>query len=264
MKFFKKIIWQLLYKNKNEFTVSVRDNTVYFDTSNKYSKKWFFPRVGKVRIHEPGLLREIEQYMQQDSVFFDVGSHLGYFSCMLAVGYPERRVYSFEMNPYSIVQIKNNIEENKFKNVHVINAAISDKDGLISIQDPEIPNPGGQIRKGNNKKLEIPSLTIDRYCIDNNLKPDILKIDVEGAELQVLKGMTKLLNRGCILFIEVHPVKLFDFNTNASELLCYLNNFDYSLDLIIDHRQRGSEIKRISPSYRLESNTMIIAKPNAT
>ena len=67
------------------------------------------------------------------------------------------------------------------------------------------------------------SINLDNFFSKQKNKPDVIKIDVEGAEMLVLKGMKELLEkRDLILFLEIHGNKLDKFNTTSEEIISFL------------------------------------------
>jgi hypothetical protein len=76
----------------------------------------------------------------------------------------------------------------------------------------------------------VASITLDQFCKERNVKPDILKIDVEGAELHVLRGAKELLlNEKISILCEVHPNQMKYCNSSLLAFEEYLNSVGYCL-----------------------------------
>src|SRR5690606_14726469 len=100
-----------------------------FNTQDAYSKQWFFPRFGKGHIHEPGATKIFIENIENGANVFDIGAHLGYFSCVAGKLATSGKVCTFEMDSNCIDIIEKNLQLNGLKNVKVYNVAISDTSG---------------------------------------------------------------------------------------------------------------------------------------
>jgi hypothetical protein len=92
----------------------------------------------------------------------------------------------------------------------------------------------------------------------------VLKIDVEGAEMRVLRGMQRLIERARpTLFLELHPPALPLFGNSVREILGFLGERGYSVHELEDLRGMGSERKlhELDRDSVLEQNTMLYCVP---
>jgi len=234
-----------------------------FNTMDMYSKSWFFPRFGKGQIHEPGATKVFVDNVKEGTNVFDIGGHLGYFSCVAGKLSNDGTVCVFEMDYNCIDLITKNIELNKLKNVHIYNVAVSDSSGYVSIPNLKLPNPGIRIESFKNEKyIKVPCLTVDEFVSRENIIPDFIKIDVEGAEFKVLKGMTNTLkNKSLILLIEIHVSQLLKyFNTDYKDVLRFLTEYGFKLEKVEAHRSRKMVLQEISHKEELNGNVMILCK----
>ena len=126
---------------------------------------------------------------------------------------PQGRVVAFEASPSSAHILKSNIERNGLQNVTVEGKAISAHEGTISIFEGSnsaiVPN---RQRWGT---VQVPTTSLDRYA---QYKPTLLKLDVEGFEIQALKGATEILKTVPKLAIEVHTDLISQYNSQADEI----------------------------------------------
>jgi FkbM family methyltransferase len=145
---------------------------------------------------------------------FDVGAYQGIYTMFFAraVG-PRGRVVAFEPNPVNYEAITDNIELNGFTAVTVKAMALSDRTGTADLLFPIREPARGSLRADYQSSLagrfESRKVKVLLDTLDNQLAelpaPDFVKIDVEGAELEVLDGMPTLLEEHHpSLFIEVH------------------------------------------------------------
>lgn len=127
-----------------------------------------------------------------DGVFLDIGAHVGIWTIRMAG--QARKVISVEANPDAADVLRKNIELNGFENVTVLEAAAWDSDQLLRLDDPS-----DRICAGTNRVLPAWNGTVRGQKLDDLLKDEgeitFLKMDVEGADLHVLRGMRETLER---------------------------------------------------------------------
>jgi FkbM family methyltransferase len=138
----------------------------------------------------------IENFVTPDKNCIDIGAHIGWYSVNLAK--KAKHVYSFECSPKSFNYLCANIALNKIDyKVTKYNSALSSIDGLTDyfIRDPK-DGGGNGISKfnydniNNTNTIKVPMKTLDSYDIKN---VNFIKIDVEGHELDVLKGSVQTI-----------------------------------------------------------------------
>jgi len=130
-----------------------------------------------------------------DALAVDVGGNIGWFTMlMLAHG---RRVVTFEPLPCNAVHIARGVARNGFGHRHTLyNSAVSDAAGRVRVHPTSPANPGnGAIGRLG---IEVPAVTLDDV-IDEDVT--VLKVDVEGFELHVLAGATRLLCNRVVEFM---------------------------------------------------------------
>ena len=174
------------------------------------------------RNHEPEVLERIE--LKKNSVFFDVGASLGFYSLFAAKKCPNGLIISIEPDRDLYEKILENLKMNNFENVKCINCAISDVDKskikLFKGMNSTI------FGSGDNYSL-VESRTLDGIVSDFKLlQIDWLKIDVESAEVMVLKGAKKTLEMTKNLILEIHSKK------NGEECLEILDNQGFEIEII--------------------------------
>jgi len=149
--------------------------------------------------------RLFSEIVTEGSVVYDIGAHVGFYTLLASVLVgPRGKVIAFEPLPKNIQYLKEHLKINQCNNVEVIEAAVSSKSGKsFFIQ-------GGNTFTGYLSKdtegIEIEIISLDDLINKNNLPiPHIIKIDVEGAELEVLKGAKDLIaTKKPTIFLSVH------------------------------------------------------------
>jgi FkbM family methyltransferase len=156
----------------------------------------------------------IKLFIKESDYVLDIGGNIGYMSLLFANIVGENgKVFCFEPNPELIPVINANILINDFKNIEVINSAVGNVEGLADFYCG-IEHSLSTLITGSEvlqikKTFKVPVVTIDAYLKKNNIdfnKVKFVKIDVEGFEYNVLKGMTELIqSRKAMFVIESNP-----------------------------------------------------------
>jgi FkbM family methyltransferase len=161
---------------------------------------------------ESAVQEAIVRHLGRGGVFYDVGANLGFFSLLAAhiAGLDEGRVYAFEAAPDNAEAIRVNAALNAIANVEVLSAAVSDRAGLGRLQVVDDQSWSKLIDYGEHpfteRVIEVELVAIDDLVASGSLPaPDVVKIDVEGAELAVLHGMAQTIARhGPAIICELH------------------------------------------------------------
>jgi len=128
--------------------------------------------------------------------YVDVGAYIGTSSLFFSKFCPSTKVYSFEPCRDSYRRLITNLERNGAANVDTFNVALSSEAGSGHIRQSLTNGGGSQLVAGNDVEVR----TLDSFDL-NNIQ--VLKIDVEGMELQVLQGAVKTLTSVEHLFVEM-------------------------------------------------------------
>jgi FkbM family methyltransferase len=158
--------------------------------------------------NEPHLQRIIRQYVAAGDTVYDIGANVGYVSLSLAksVG-SSGRVIAFEPVPKNIDRFRESIKVNQLVNVQLLEAAASEQCGEAVIRIAENLATASLVWHRNDPsatQLTIRTVSIDELVESGDLSsPSFVKIDVEGAEGSVLKGMRRTVAAARpVLFIE--------------------------------------------------------------
>ena len=135
------------------------------------------------------------------STIFDVGANIGQTACRFASAFPAACIYSFEPVASSFAQLRKNVSA--LRNVHPINVALGETAGRASINIAEQSGSNSLSPAVSGVDTEIISVaTLDSVAAAYNINSiDLLKIDVEGFELPVLRGAKEQLTRQTIRFV---------------------------------------------------------------
>jgi len=143
----------------------------------------------------------------------DVGANVGLFTLALASAVHPGMVLAFEPVPANAERLKANLSMNQSKNVEVYQTALGDRDGVgsIFVTDDAAYTSMQQsaVARRSHSSIRVPIAKLDRVWQEAG-RPEVsvMKIDVEGSELSVLKGATEVLER-------CRPVVMIEANTAA-------------------------------------------------
>ncbi len=147
----------------------------------------------------------------------DVGANVGFYAKRFAelVG-PEGRVLAFEPVPETFLLLANNMESCRLSNVSLFNAAVSETTGVVGMAIPKFSDTGqlnyyqAHITSPGESELRILTVSLDAIQIHTTVR--LIKIDAEGHEFLVLKGMQKTLLRDRpILIVEAPQPEVWEF-----------------------------------------------------
>jgi FkbM family methyltransferase len=177
---------------------------------------------------------------KKDDVVVDCGAYVGLYSIISSkLCGNNGMVISIEPEPKTFNLLKKNLELNNIRNVSTYNFALSECDGNVEFYVPRISAAGSTFNLPhlNAQKIEyydkilVKTVTFDNFIKKLNLTHvDIMKIDVEGSELLVLRGAYRSLERGMIdkLIVEVHKTV-----TDIGKIKKFLCMVGYTIDFYI-------------------------------
>jgi FkbM family methyltransferase len=250
------------------FAMAIKDVTVRFSTVDRHAHSWFYPRYAKGRIHERRVTEMLIHVLSGANCFVDVGTYLGWYTCLASKHMPQGKVFGFEMDEFNFALLKQNLVINKCNNVDAHNLAVYDSCSVLSYKrEQDHPSPLFRVdiqepAKNSSDLISIDSITLDRFFQNRDLMPDVVKIDVEGAEMNVLRGMRGLIEKyKPSLFLEIHPFILPLYNSSVTVILSLLIESGYKLFEIDDIRSQEAcdKLIELSPESVLKRNSVIYA-----
>ena len=167
------------------------------------------------------VLVALRQVVAEDAVCIDAGANIGLYSLGLSLLTPKGRVYAFEPSPGATRWLDQNLAANRATNVETFGSALGDRVGTAQLHD--VPwflagsfttEEGAYLNSEavGSTLVEVPTTTIDAFVEEAGIdRVDVIKIDVEGAEMAVLEGSARTL-------AEHHPVVVMEFNSFAFTL----------------------------------------------
>jgi FkbM family methyltransferase len=186
--------------------------------------------------YEPEVSECLAQLVKPGSCCLDVGAHLGYFTILMArrAG-PEGLVVGFEPFPRNLEALRENIQLNRLTNVRLEPVALGEREGEVSL----IHEGNGMFSataseeayavQGSRAQVRVAMRCLDDCVAELGRTPHVIKADVEGAELAVLRGGRATLRKARpALVIEIHAWG----TPKADEVVQLLRDYGYEVTLL--------------------------------
>ena len=225
-----------LIRNNSEFV----QGTFYKD----YGRGMFLPRrekLWKKRLstedgHEKGICKWMEEYLNDNDIYIDVGSAFGFFPGLISSLNPNIEIHAFEAGwrQFHFLKMNSRFYGDKWyiNNKYVGNA--SEADNLVSL---------------------------DEYCRYTGITPTLIQIDVDGFETKVIQGSKELLqNRQTEFLIEVHPVELPKFGSSIQEFMALIPE-DYIISILTDLREGNTTWSKYLEGLNSDPNPYLYITP---
>jgi FkbM family methyltransferase len=229
-------------------------------------KGYFSDKFCRSDEHEPHLGAVIAELLRQrDGAFIDIGVNVGQTLCKLLATGQKRRYIGFEPQVACCFYVDQFIRANAIADAHVIAVALGEQPGVLELhvddddvdESASLDATGFRATMSATRKLLVPVLRGDTALADLRLERiAVLKIDVEGAELDVLRGLTETLRlwRPALMFevlpnffgeqrVPIDAATAALHNRRAEAIYELLNAHDFSIHQI-DREGRWSPIER--------------------
>ena len=210
--------------------------------------------------YEAGTLSVLKDFLHLGDVFLDVGAYIGFHACVAARFVGETGfVYAIEPNPEIYEILLTNIRINKLTNISPLEIALGAEESEAHIYDYNRTNIGAAslirpqgVSEESGKLVRVTA--IDRLIENKQLRiPTLIKIDVEGFELEVLKGAKTLLEGSqapmlCVEYSNLHP----QYRGNPRDIYIFIKSVnDYSFYKLKYGKEVPSKLVRISREQEL-------------
>ena len=183
------------------------------------------------RYYELEIQQLLSAILDPGDRFIDVGANIGMISLLAAHLVTETgKVDSFEPNPECVQAINNNLEINGIKHVNVYPVGLSDSNGIVRLNLTSLHTGTATMAHvdGVTKSFEVQVLLGDDVVVSDSKQVKLIKIDVEGFELHVLKGLKQTLQM-------FHPLLITEFvesqfqraETSGAEIMSFLTEIGY-------------------------------------
>jgi len=190
---------------KGQVTLNAVDSQAKFNVTQQQEAKEFLYFIS----NEMELVSDLLTRLKQEDTFFDVGSHIGLYTCLVAASPEDVDVVSFEPYPPTFERLNDNVRLNDAR-ANTVQLALSDRDGTAILPQPvDETDFHGSVSLASDvpgSGIEVATKRGDSLVGEELQQPSVVKIDVEGAELDVIEGMEETLRSDdCrLLYCECH------------------------------------------------------------
>lgn len=216
------------------------------------------------------ILRAMTQYVLPASTFVDIGANIGYFTLQASrLAGPSGLVLALEPSYVNLPKLCDNVRRNAAGNVLICSAAAGRDHAMPSIQFPTFNNAGAASLRpmssvSSNRVLQLP---LDDLIEQYGLQPDVVKLDIEGFELEALRGMTRTLQRfGPVVICELTDSFLREIGQSARELLEFMEQLGYEATLLTSGSafKAGAKLRSTDAAIPLEQVDVVFVRAAAT
>ena len=170
------------------------------------------------------------------SCVLDIGAHIGLVTLPLSqVIAKNGKIYAFEPATANQIYLTQHLASNHIHNVEVITDLVGEKP-MESVQFFESSDDSGMNTLALSGSLrgydsiQKHQITLDKFCNELNLAPQLIKIDTEGAEVRILQGAKKIIQmHKPTIFLSVHPQHIIQLGSTVEELERLIENLDYKV-----------------------------------
>ena len=216
--------------SKDSFTITTRNGIVLAcDSEDKRAAPMEILNFGDYEADEMWMMR---RFLTRKSIVLDVGANIGWYSLNLSRCVPEGRIIAFEPVKKTFDYLKKNISINNIKNVQPQNFGLSDKEGIFEFYyDPKLSSATSLkdlYENRKKKKIRCCVKRLDDFILNITPRIDFIKCDVEGAELLVIRGAFKTLEKmKPVLFLEMLRKWSAKFGYHPNEIINLLDKIGY-------------------------------------
>ena len=216
----------LMLIGKYQINIKINNFIFEIDIRESIERKTYF-----IREYEKKRMDKLHLFSKKvnSEILIDIGANIGFYSILSSSRF--RQIYSFEPNERNFKVLKKNIENNKLKNIKILNFGLGENEEVLmgnsKTKGKLFQTSGFAINKDNKKGERVLVKKGDDVLQFKN-KTLTIKIDVEGFEFFVLKGLkSALINNLCILQIEI-------WERNYDEVHNFLKSLGYKMIISID------------------------------
>ena len=235
-------LFQLLCPNKN--IVQVQGSKMYMNP-DKLPKSYIktFQSYILSRDWEELTTEMFKKVVKEGDIVLDLGANIGFFTLLAArlVG-KKGKVYAFEPEPVNYSLLIKNIEINGYDNVVPMQKAVSNAAGMVRLFLNNEDTGAHTIRQCDDNKefVEVESVTLDEFFRDKKHPIDVIKMDIEGAEVEAFLGMERIIreNENLKIFVEFYPTAIREIGDSPEEFVHkLLEDYRFSILAIADYAE---------------------------
>lgn len=219
---------------KGVMTVTNYDNTMKMKLD---IGEWIQQQIFFFGYYDERGMKCLKKYLNKGDVFIDIGANVGCYSLIASKIVTETgKVYAFEPVNSIYNCLKKNVELNNLKNIVLEKKAIYNKRGVKDLYISLSDNMGmSSISTPVSNYIEkVNTITLDEFIRNNKVnKVDFIKIDIEGAELYALQGMTNtIIQNKPVIIVELNEWILKETGIDMKDIIKLMQKLGYSMKAI--------------------------------
>jgi len=213
-----------------------------------------YDSISSGRGYEPGVTGLLYKSIKKGMTFIDVGANSGYYTLLAASRLKGTgKIISLEPQGAVYQRLKNNVESNRLENVKLLRKAAYSKSTKVTVGLPKWGDAETSIDYPDPVSFEeVDAVTIDSVC----KTPDVMKIDVEGYELEVLQGASMALRHVKCMIFEQSIRRIVERNIAPNSVIDYVKDRGFD----IYDSESGKEINDYRDASALGSNFYAVRK----
>jgi len=204
------------------------------------------------------VVQRVQEYLSQDPVIVEAGTYDGKDTAQLSALLPSARIFTFEPVPELFQKSSENLSP--FPNIKIFNLALSNITGQATMYLSEKKSKPGQISQSSsllepadhliyapiiqfNRKIIVSTTTLDDWARHNNIKKiDLLKLDIQGNELDVMMASPDIFRSVKAILTEVEFIEAYKGQHQFEQINAWLEEQGFELDcLFINCKWLGSQ-----------------------
>ena len=176
----------------------------------------------------------LRKLVRAGDTIVDIGANVGSHAIPLAKALgTTSQVYAFEPHPRTFAYLRANAALNQLPNLHLYNFALGESESELAFTD-EISDDRNRVRMHGSGAITVPVKPLDSIECLEQAAITLLKVDVEGYELFVLRGAAKTLQRTQFIFLEANTRYSQEYGTTVQDLAGYLHARNWTLYRVSD------------------------------
>lgn len=247
-----RVIHSRIFSHLKSNLVEVQGHKMFLDSKDSL-------RLSIYGVYETFETELVKKEIKNGDVVLDVGANIGYYTLIFAKLVGEKgKVFAFEPDPTNFALLKKNVETNGYRNVILVQKAVSNKTEKTRLYLSEDNKADHRIYDSHDgrQSVEIEAIQLDDYFKDYDGRIDFIKMDIEGAEAAALQGTLNLLkkNKDVKIVTEFWPIALKRFGVNPEEYLKSLREQDFRLYHINEQEKKIEPVSifELLETYNLE------------
>ena len=195
--------------------------------------------------YEPFETKIFMNLIKENDILLDIGANIGYYSIIAASIIKKGKIYAFEPEPHNYDLLTRNIKINGYNNIIPVQKVVSNFNGKVKMYIDNKNTGSHSLSQENvaNLKnyLEVNSIKLDDYLEGiNQRKVDIIKMDVQGAESQVIDGLTKTLhhNTSIKIIMEFWPKGLINMEITPIKFLQKIKTLGFKIAVLDEANEK--------------------------